>query len=170
MPSARSPSWPIARTNRRSRELSPRGNTCFGTSGLQALLHLPRFFNRILSHNTQQADGTIGFPCRSTRMLQREIQEMSMMTGWDTKPGVKPVPLRHCPACALKRVAQRYWSKVDLSADGRPTAFCHSQVDLRRIERIDMALAQYTPGAADEDQEEFQTRYLKACRESVDHT
>jgi hypothetical protein len=163
--------WPITRKNRASRGLIRAGNTCFRLSGLQALLHLPKFLQWILSHNNTEK-GRVVFPCRSlTEIMARLSARMTVGCG-ESSEDEETLP--QCPACAVKALAQCYWGHENLDSSGEPMPLCVSHPLIAAVHSIDDALRRNTPGVGvndpQEDPEEMQTRLLTACLESVDHT
>jgi hypothetical protein len=158
-------SWPITRPSLRSRGLQRQGVTCYLLSGLQALLHMPRFLNWLLSHNSPQPAPPNRFPCR--RRLQ---VEQALYTG---EKAPKKSNLPGCPACIVKQFAQNYWGNVNLTADGAPRTWRSNHPDLAAIRALDRALYILTPGASAsglQDPIEFQDRILAACLASTDYT
>jgi len=169
--------WLITRQNRRSRGLGRNGNTCFRLSGLQALLHLPKFLQWIISHNSTQGNTTV-FPCRPVDAIQAQLAQGLTLGKSDTskkkKDEEQSEDLEDCPACAVKALAQFYWGNQNLNAAGypKPLRFNHTLLDA--VHDVDDVLRMFTPGAgtgdAQQNPEEMQTRLLTACLESVDHT
>jgi hypothetical protein len=158
--------WRITRANTRSRGLGREGQTCYLLSGIQALLHLPRFFSWISSHNSAQAGGPALFPCRSTD----EIEEALIAKLGD---GSTDLDLDRCPACVIKRFVQSYWSDVHPSAGAFPVSWRSSHEQLKALRRLDRRLFPLTPGAdaaEEQDPVETQDRLLEACLASTDHT
>jgi hypothetical protein len=161
-----SKNWRITRLNKRSRGLRRAGLTCYRLSGMQALLHLPRFVNWISSHNSKQPDGTVQFPCRPLNQVETAlVAKLSF-------PGTK-LQLTRCPACVVKNFAQAYWDNVDMDGQGRPLFWPRDHEHMRRLSSLDRRLFPLTTGAADggeQDPVEFQERLLEACLASTDHT
>jgi hypothetical protein len=160
--------WPITRENRRSRGLRRIGNTCFRLSGLQALLHLPKFLNWILSHNSTQPDGTITFPCRN-------LNETGMALVARLNGGSRNlVTLPRCPACVVKQFIQAYWGPDNVDPrTGAPQPWAHGHAEMVSMRDLDTRIRSATFGAASgtqEDPVEFQERLLEACLASTDHT
>lgn len=87
--------WPIPRNrSKKSRGLRRNGNTCFRLSGLQALLHLPRFLQWIISHNSMR-NGTRIFPCRPAHVIHAQLDlNMSSTTISSNKkiPSIDELP------------------------------------------------------------------------------
>ena len=112
------------------------------------------------------------FPCRPIPEIQKRLSADMLLDAKQKKKSVKT--LKHCPACAVKALAQCYWGNRDLDASGEPAALPLSNPELLMVHSVDNMLRRFTPGAgagnAQEDPEEMQTRLLKACLESVDYT
>ncbi|KAF2855032.1 cysteine proteinase [Plenodomus tracheiphilus IPT5] len=162
-------SWPTGRAQGQTRGLHRVGNTCFRVSALQALMHLPKFCNWILSHNSK--DNNFKFPCRGlgevgTFLANRYISY-----------GANPVVLRECPACAVKQFIIEYWGATQCTdAGNNPTAFGHYGPEQQRIRDLDERLYRITSGAVtagnrdmQQDPAECQERLLHACFASTDH-
>lgn len=190
--------WPIPRNrSKKSRDLRRNGNTCFRLSGLQALLHLPKFLQWIISHNSMR-NGTRIFPCRPSHMIYAQLgmnmssttisfnKNISSVDEWPEKKLTQlkkkfekekkdsGSTLTDCPACAVKALAQFYWGIQNLNA-GEPISLPFNNAELDRVHQVDNMLRQFTPGAAigagnaQEDPEEMQTRLLTGCLESVNY-
>ena len=162
--------WPIERISKRSRGLRRIGDTCYRLSGLQALLHMPRFLNWISSHNSTQADGTVRFPCRNLDEVGPAL--VSKLLADHGEDEIK-VDLQGCPACIVKRFVEAYWGVVDVTALGDPLPWPHGHVEMAAIRDLDERLYVLTPGAANDTQQdpaECQERLLEACFASTDHT
>ncbi|CBX96883.1 hypothetical protein LEMA_P100140.1 [Plenodomus lingam JN3] len=154
-------SWPITRRSRATRGLSRVGNTCFMLSGLQALLHLPKFLNWILSHNTAR------FPCRPLWEVGKALAAKFMR--WEAEA----LNVHACPACVVKRFVEEYWGPAlcQQVAPYAPLAFAHGHPVMREIRALDRSLYALTSGAgndAQQDPAEFQDRILVACWASTD--
>lgn len=163
--------WPITRKIRSSRGLRRSGNSCFRLSGLHALLHLPKFLQWILSHNSTDK-GRVIFPCRSLDDIVARLSARMAVGCGESSEGEETLP--QCPACALKALAQCYWGHQNLNSSGELMPLRVSHPLIAAVHSIDDALRGYTPGVGaddpQEDPEEMQTRLLTACLESVDHT
>jgi hypothetical protein len=76
----------------------------------------------------------------------------------------------------VKELAEVYWGNYYLHpTTGRPQFLTITDPDLAMLHRVDRALQRITTPGADggsgqQDPEEFQTRLVEACLESVDHT
>jgi len=176
--------WPITRNSKRTRGLERHGMSCFRLSGIQGLLHLPKFLNWILSHNTSitNKNGTtsIHFPCRPLEKLGQAIADKARYTG------ASPVRLKDCPACVVKRFAEMYWGQTDLlpektRASGlpadrpehRPRSFPHRSRAMNLLRNLDQSLQGVPSGTIDYEQQdpsEFQARILQACCASTEDT
>jgi hypothetical protein len=157
--------WRITRDDRSTRGLHRAGTMCFLLGGIQVLLHLPKFVNWILSHNSTRGNGAIKFPCRPLH----EVAPL-LITGL-VRPA--PVELESCPACVVKEFVQNYWGHVDIQRDGRPSSWRHSHAQMAALRRLDRQLLPLTYGAGvsdHEDPSEFQDRLLQACLASTDTT
>jgi hypothetical protein len=185
--------WPIPRNRgKRSRGLHRSDNTCFRLGGLQALLHLPKFLQWIISHNSihngvlifhaqlgaamtldgsgssdEEISNIDNLSEREMAKLEKELKDKEA-----EKPGST---LTRCPACAVKALVQCYWGIQNLDAAGVPNALPLNNPELIRVHGVDNVLRIFTPGAAvgavnaQEDPEEMQTRLLTGCLESVNH-
>jgi len=163
-----SKNWHINRANRSSRGLQRplSQNTCFLLSGIQALLHQPRFLNWIRSHNTTQPNGTVTFPCRALNEVTTNLEAQYLV-------GAGRLKLTTCPACLVKDFIQNYWGNVDIAPDNTPLGWSHSHAQMVAIRQLDRQLHILTPGAAaglQQDPVEFQDRILAACLASTDHS
>lgn len=160
-------SWRITRTNTSSRGLGRQGNTCYVLSGIQALLHLPRFVNWISSHNSTQPDETVMFPCRTPGQTEQELMSKLSL------PGSTKLRLTNCPACIIKQLVQAYWDDVNTTNTDPPVAWQANHTQLRALRRLDRRLFPLTNGAgamAQQDPAESQDRLLDACLASTDYT
>lgn len=164
-------SWPITRANKMSRGLLNSGNDCFRNSGLQALMHAPKFLNWIRSHNVTLTDGTRQFGCQTPSATQRALERKSMIDSYE--PGSRSTPLADCPACVMKALVQGYWGNRNLRHDGRPYYLNAQTREFTELVRVDAVVSQFSPQSGydgqQQDPEEFQTRFLAACLESVDY-
>ncbi|KAF2031599.1 cysteine proteinase [Setomelanomma holmii] len=164
--------WPITRIGRRSRGLRRVGNTCFRLSGLQALLHLPKFLHWILSHNTMRPDGTVQFPCRNNLKDVGMIILAKFNAECDERPP-KKLALPQCPACVVKHFIQAYWGVGNVDANGAPRVWAHGHPEMGRLRNLDQRIRIATAGAANDAQEdlaEFQDLLLEACLASTNYT
>jgi hypothetical protein len=164
--------WPIKRANKMSRGLHNRRNDCFRNSGLQALMHAPRFLNWVLSHNVALPNGTRRFGCQSPSETQRALTRRAMPSNY--KPGHGATPLRDCPACVMKQLIEVYWGNRNMGHNGEPYYLDSGTREFQELVRIDTILKKFSPQAGkngeQQDPEEFQTRFLQACLESVNYT
>ncbi|KAF1926818.1 cysteine proteinase [Didymella exigua CBS 183.55] len=164
-------SWPITRVNKTSRGLDNRGNDCFRNSALQALMHGPRFLNWILSHNSRLKDGTRQFRCQKPLATQSRIERAAMSKDYVPVRGAKS--LSNCPACAMKNLVEVYWGKHQMESDDEPRSLNSRTPPFLPLIQVDALLSRFTPQAGmdgqQQDPEEFQSRFLQACLESVDY-
>lgn len=81
--------------------------------------------------------------------------------------------LGDCPACVMKELIEIYWGNERLDSNDQPLALNSKTPQFRRLVQVDTILQQFTPQAGSygmqQDPEEFQSRYLQACLESVDY-
>lgn len=164
-------SWPIKRANKMSRGLANRANDCFRNSALQMLMHAPKFLNWILSHNVTSPNGTRRFACQKLSATEEALVASCLMENIIPEPGT--TPLRACPACAMKRLAEVYWDNMNTGSDGKPSPLMTQTPEFGGLVRIDVALMRFSPGTGvdgqQQDPSEFLTRFLRACLESVDY-
>lgn len=172
--------WPITRNSKRTRGLERQGMSCFRLSGMQGLLHLPKFLNWILSHNSSitDRDGTrIQFPCRPLKEVGQAIADSARYAG------ASPIKLKDCPACVVKRFVEEYWGQTDLYSEKKrapglsalrpehlPKPFLHRSQAMKLLSGLDKSLQSVTSGTGDDEQQdpsEFQVRILQACRAST---
>ncbi|KAH9882863.1 hypothetical protein J1614_000229 [Plenodomus biglobosus] len=153
--------WPINRANKATRGLDRIGDTCFRLSGLQALMHLPKFLNWILSHNTTT------FPCRPLREVGQVLANKHQ---WFGAPALE---LYDCPACVVKRFVEQYWGPTHCTPTypNTPLPFSHNHPAMQELRDLDQSLYSLTSGAeadAQQDPAECQDRILRACCASTD--
>lgn len=158
--------WRITRNSRRSRGLHRTGMTCFRLSGMQSLLHLPKFVNWILSHNNTKPNGTVEFPCAPVHTIGPAL--INKLSGYWNR-----LNLTVCPACVVKDFVQAYWGDYHMAADGEPQALAHTEAHMTALRRLDQqlcALTADTAADAQQDPTEFLYRLLEACLALTDHT
>jgi hypothetical protein len=157
--------WPITRANKASRGIQREGQQCFRISAIQALLHLPKFMNWILSHNENGK-----FECHF--LIWTQDYPFRLFQG-------------KCAACMFKDLIQKYWGDKNIGPDGKPRPLKWECDEMLAIERLDDQLAfngnpldddDYDPSKLEnhgreipQDTEECQTRLLRACLESVNY-
>jgi len=112
-------SWPISRANKMSRGLGNRANDCFRNSALQMLMHAPKFLNWILSHNVDLPNNRRQFPCQKLSKTEEALVRSALRANHIPEDG--STPLRTCPACAMKRLAEVYWGNQNTGPDGTPS-------------------------------------------------
>ncbi|KAF2793517.1 cysteine proteinase [Melanomma pulvis-pyrius CBS 109.77] len=141
--------WPIPRTRRikESRGIHRDGNSCYQLASLQALLHLRKFMNWILTHNVQMDEG-IQNPCDDGALLAYS-----------------------CVACLIKRLIFKYWGLHKLDTAGHPVALPTHDMDMKAMEAV--ADHWYLPEGSgmirgQQDGEDFQFKVLEACILSTD--
>ncbi|KAF2728695.1 cysteine proteinase [Polyplosphaeria fusca] len=98
--------WPISRRAFFSRGIENAGNTCYRNSTIQQLLHLPKFLNLLLSHNTPTGkEGCVRnphwtWPAKSTTKKQSDPSNYQDQLFYQDE---------YCPACMLKDIVLDYW-------------------------------------------------------------
>ncbi|PSN67843.1 cysteine proteinase [Corynespora cassiicola Philippines] len=132
--------WPIKRGNVRPRGLENGGNYCFRNAALQALLHLPKFINFVLTHNEVDARGIVSWPCNSN--------DPNLDTSQSGEDELSNEDQLVCVACAMKHLIQEYWGDERVNknkpyGDGKPGHLPNGEGSLLPIHRL--AQRWYTP-------------------------